>query len=293
MKICSIKDCEKKYCANGYCAQHNARFKKYGNPLAPIKSRWDNHIKVYKKCLNPTCEALISKGKYCGKCRMRKSRYGDISSVKPPFRKYHFNEKILDTWTKESIYLLGWGITDGGINRAEDCIGWHLKDKEATDTIQKIIQHPRNAIPRPYHNKVYWNFNAHSVYLVSKFKSFGVYGSKSLNCKMPQGIPNNLMSHFVRGVVEGDGSVIYSNGRLWVFINSSSYDFITELQKVIPFQSNLREMKIKEGRNRKWRIVLNDQHANTFCNWIYQNSEGLRLTRKWNKSQAFLSSTKK
>ena len=82
MKLCSIENCGKKYLANGYCAAHNALYKRHGDPLMK-KGRWDGHVKTDKKCITPDCENIISKGNYCGKCRVRKSRHGCTTTVLP------------------------------------------------------------------------------------------------------------------------------------------------------------------------------------------------------------------
>jgi len=316
MKICSIKDCGKKYLANGYCAQHNARFKKYGNPLAPIKSRWDNHAKVYKKCLNPDCDAIITKTRYCNKCRMRKHRYGDVNVVKPrgnkeiwklakgggAKRKYKFDSSILNQWSPALAYILGLTITDGCIEIRKEghIVSWHLKDKEPLEIIQRLfktdkpiettwkkIKSPDSSFPI---RRLYYRLRLCGKSVVEKFISYGVKPRKTFNTEIPE-MPPEMLPHFLRGVLDGDGCIHLRKRAkinhldLYVDIFSGSKVFVEQIKGKVGYGRIAHRTEVgKSG----YDLVFTCEESTNFLNFIYPNSEGLRLTRKWNKYQAFL-----
>jgi ribosomal protein S17E len=86
---------------------------------------------------------------------MRKYRHGDVNIIKPkgnkeiwklarnsgPKHKYTFDSSILNQWSPELAWLLGWTITDGCIeNTTRYVVGWMLKDREPLEIIQKLFK---------------------------------------------------------------------------------------------------------------------------------------------------------
>jgi hypothetical protein len=290
MKLCSIPECGKKYLANGYCAQHNARFKKYGDPVAPIKNRWDNHVQIMRPCQTPGCGVSIPKGTYCGKCRQRKHRHGDTTIVKPKHREHFFNEEIFHAWTKESAYLLGWAVTDGGvINESGNYyISWRLKDKDATETIQSILNHPKPPTKRVEKDNAYWEVRVHSKKLVTKLEEIGIKPNKSLTVECPE-IPEEFLSHFFRGAVDGDGSIQTKGTYLGVVLYSASHSFLNKLKDKIKFDCVFRTEDRKHLNKNDMHSLLYSSHiSDKVCEWMYKDSENLRLERKFNNYQKWL-----
>lgn len=244
--------------------------------------RWDGYVKTQKPCTNASCTNLVWKGKYCAKCKQRLRRHGDINIVLPKHRTYFFNENLMDSWTKESAWVFGWILTDGCINDSfSPQVRIQLKDKEPLEIIQKLFKHSGELSCQL---DKYWTFRAHSVKLVNKLKELGITTNKSLTVGMPS-IPEDVFSHFVRGVVEGDGSIVEdkTQDRLFVYINSASKDFIEQLSKRLLFKHKLRVFAESRRKNYLYRLVFWGKVALDLCNWIYTDSEGLRLTRKYER----------
>jgi hypothetical protein len=245
--------------------------------------RCDGYVKTQKPCSNKSCENLVWKGKYCSKCRQRLRRRGDINTVLPKKRTYFFNEKIFDTWNRESAWMLGWAITDGSIcSKKSIGLTFDLKDKEPLEIMRNIVNHDKEIVS--INDGRHWRLTLKSVYLINRLRELGVGPAKSLTIKCPDNIPTEFISHFVRGVIEGDGSVIVdkNSNRLFVNINSASQAFIDGVEKLIPFKGS-KFVQMKNRINPLWRLSYTGKTALALCNWIYQDSTDLRLTRKYQK----------
>jgi hypothetical protein len=108
------------------------------------------------------------------------------------------------------------------------------------------------------------------------FVDFGIRQRKSLTVKMPK-IDDKYFYHFLRGVIEGDGSIIYHKNRLIVTINSGSLEFLQAINNIVGINSSIFKT------NAIYRIAYTGKYAKTLCELIYKDSEGLRLKRKYDK----------
>ena len=282
-KLCSILECEQKAVARGWCNKHWKRWRLNGDPLV-TRSRWDNHEPKLNTCVVPGCDRQQAQSKMCGMHRQRKHRYGDPAIVKPHRRQYHFNEKLLDQWTPESAYFLGWTLTDGGIREysgkgTSSAVIFDLKDREAIEILSRVLGHTREPQPIGKH----WRLSASSVHLVERLKELGVGPAKSLTVTLPP-VPEVVFPHFARGVVEGDGSLsIDKKGQFRVSVNSASYEFLKAFQTSVPFDGSFFEVGKGKRKNPLYRLAFAGRKALRFGEWIYRDSNGMRLMRKYER----------
>lgn len=283
---CSIPGCEKDARARGWCGAHYALWRKHGDPLVK-KGRWDNHVRKLNTCSVPGCERQQYKKKMCSMHQTRMLKYGDPNIVKPHKRLYEFNEEILDTWTPESAYFLGWVVSDGSVydvtNSDTRAVVIEIQDKEVLETLRQILGHSKELTTSRGH----WKLRVHSMHLVKRLNELGVKPHKSFNVTMPP-VPESMLSHFVRGVVEGDGSLVlqsrgYAGHYLRAQINSASPKFLLALADAIPFKGSYFEVGKGKRKNPLYRIVYSGKEALRFCDWIYRNSDGMRLSRKYER----------
>jgi hypothetical protein len=113
--------------------------------------------------------------------------------------------------------------------------------------------------------------------MTSDFVSIGIKQNKSKTIEIPK-INDKFFYHFLRGVIEGDGSIIRDEKRLFVFLNSASKIFLEQIANKINLTYKIREMK-----SGLYRLVYWNPHSEELCRRIYEDSEGIRLTRKYNK----------
>jgi hypothetical protein len=190
-------------------------------------------------------------------------------------RKYPFNERVMDTWTKESAYFLGWTITDGYINRYG--VQFCMADWEACEILRRIAEHPTPPWLR-HGNTGHWRVSFNSTYLATRMRELGVFSPKSLTMRLPP-VPEEVFSHFIRGVVDGNGSVQAIRTHLSITINTCSPDFSDDLMRALPGRPH-RHVYSK-NRLPIHKVFYTCSSALEFGAWLYQDSEGLRLSRKF------------
>ncbi len=70
MRVCKLKECEKKLWAYGYCSQHGQRFLKYGSPEVLISEQhgmrhspeYRSWVHMKDRCLRPTDKSYLRYG---------------------------------------------------------------------------------------------------------------------------------------------------------------------------------------------------------------------------------------
>ena len=129
-------------------------------------------------------------------------------------RKYQSDEKFFQSIDSESkAYWLGFIYADGYITGSSLGITLSEKDKNHLEKFSRSI-----GSTYPIHTYVYSGYKdvlasrviIKSNMLVDSLITHGCYYNKSLILRWPTTIPHDLMSHFVRGYMDGDGSIYIS-----------------------------------------------------------------------------------
>lgn len=194
---------------------------------------------------------------------------------------------IMDSWSNELAWLLGWALTDASIeNKSRFVVAWQLKDLEPLQIFQRLFKTKKNIEFCKRKQGDYYRLRLCGKEIVDKFVSFGIIPNKSLIVNMPE-MPTVFLSHFVRGVLEGDGSIVWrrpSNDykedylSCTVSICSGSWQFINKLHTY--FEYGRLSDKKSSG---VYRLNFYSSNASKFLSYIYQDSEGIRLTRKYER----------
>ena len=99
----------------------------------------------------------------------------------------------------------------------------------------------------------------------------GIIPRKTWNIEYPDWLEDDLLSHFVRGIFDGDGCITTSSRKYQspsISIVSSSRQFLEELSGVIG-----RVCKISRDTNqRNWVLFYRDVHAMWLHDWIYNDA---------------------
>jgi len=132
-------------------------------------------------------------------------------------RQYSVNESFFDQLNADSAYVLGYIWTDGCIKRFGKG-SWGIllecssKDKEMLENIKRVMkaENPiriRNRI-LPSGKKIeVAKLCIYSRKLVDALKRYGIIERKSKADPVPVGIPDEFVFDFIRGILDGDGSV--------------------------------------------------------------------------------------
>ena len=209
-----------------------------------------------------------------------------------PNRKYFFDESIFENIDCEwKAYYLGFFFADAGLTRLNVKLSLNEKDKEILDKLNEIIFKGQCNLKYTPHklyyskktNKIYNNNPQYSITINSKkiindLTKLGCGIKKSLTLQFPSNIqvPDEYMSHFIRGYFDGDGCIIKNS-----FHIISSDDFCNGLQRylynTLHIQAHLHKCD-KVSRI----LVHKKQDIIKLKNYIYNNST-IRLSRKFDK----------
>lgn len=136
--------------------------------------------------------------------KFKVKRYSKIQLFSPELKENYFE----DINTEYKAYFLGLIITDGCLlkkEKGQNLVNLTLqeKDKYIIEALLKDIC--SNKIPTPDGRGCY-SVNIISNKMVSDLEKYGLKENKSLSTIFPTNIPNNLYSHLIRGIFDGDGS---------------------------------------------------------------------------------------
>lgn len=213
-----------------------------------------------------------------------------------------------DIDTKEKAYWLGFLYADGYVqanNRGNVLeIGLQEKDIEHLYKFRSAIKSKHSISVKTVnlintnndelttHKEVRISF--HDTQICNKLIEHGCVPNKSFILSFPENIPDNLMSHFIRGHFDGDGCIYRVNetSRYCISIVSASENFVKDYYNF--FKDNLNIIFLIESRKTKngylYNLRLNKQsEVKNFISYIYNNStEDIRLTRKYEKAKNLL-----
>lgn len=194
--------------------------------------------------------------------------------------------------TKDKAYWLGFLYADGYVtNKAlEFCL--QDADKKSVEDFRKALgsKHKISRKVSCLNGEAFinWRISIKSQQISKDLISHGCIPLKTYYMTFPNDIEKNLMSHFIRGYTDGDGSIYMSKGTLHVSYTSASELFLKELQAFFSnenIQSSLYKLKNKEN----WVLSFNGKYARSLCEFLYRESDDtIRLKRKYEKYLNYL-----
>ncbi len=213
--------------------------------------------------------------------------------------KYSYNVEIFRHKNDTFYYLLGALITDGNIFTAVGCYKIQLTSKDADwiGILRKELNCP--AYPTKDGHK---NLTINSKEICRILLANGLTPNKSLTSEVPN-IPDEYLADFVRGCMDGDGSI--PNGiNVQTYLYSSSIHFLTDMRNILTARnilSHIYEIKkspytLKNGktiipRHNYYRLTITDGAAKRFLSWVYYDGHKLSMPRKNKLAQQLLALT--
>ena len=203
-------------------------------------------------------------------------------------RKYTIDETFFDNIdTQEKAYCLGLLYADGTNLRRDNSIqiGLQEQDKDLLEKVRIAMN-----INKPLYfqkNTKSYGQNTYRLEFVSKHMSerlsdIGMVPNKSLILEFPTCVPEELMSHYLRGYMDGDGYISHRKNDYTVEIMGTE-SFCLSIQKIL-FQHDI-DSKIynttlhKETSTRRLYIGRKDNFKK-FINYIYTDAT-IYLERKY------------
>lgn len=214
--------------------------------------------------------------------------------------KYGNYDTYFDTIdTEEKAYYLGIILADGCIYEKHDkqstlSLGLTISDGYIVDRLAKILG--RNSYTCHHKNHVNGSREVRvgSEHICNTLREYGITPRKSTDtheAKIFNHIPDSLMNHFIRGVIDGDGSIgIYDNNghttlaaRIFICGNFNDMRSITDIfhrigcrMRPVTKHSNIYSVK--------WSAKLD---VIKIIHYLYDNST-IYLDRKYRKAMDIL-----
>ena len=243
-----------------------------------LKNNYSNdNLDLLKSNLNHhSWNAIKGKANSLGLKRNRRNRNG-----------LSINEDFFKIWTPEMAYIFGFWIADGNMAKNRNVISFCSKDFNLLELINFNLKSSykisdcNNAFQLPICNKTIYN----------DILKLGGTPRKSLTIQFPD-VPDEYLSHFIRGEFDGDGCFYIKKDKHRIHNNKyldsnfvGNIDFLSVLkdkikEKIDIDPTNFRIVN-KNCNRRIYHLTYFGKKAIVLGNYIYQDSENLRLERKF------------
>lgn len=194
---------------------------------------------------------------------------------------------------QNKFYILGFFYADGNVSKSDNNIQIALQERDV-HILEKMKEEFNSNRPLYFDNRNnrnekhmnVWTLSIDSKIMRDDLIHWGVIPQKTHTLKYPTFIPDDMHSHFLRGVMDGDGCIhaTYCRGRLTRAVDiCGTYDFCIGakqiIQKYVGISCSI--IQFNSQRPNAYRIVISGiNNTLSFLNWIYKDAE-MYLFRKY------------
>lgn len=211
---------------------------------------------------------------------------------------YHCNEHYFDVIDEgNKAYILGMLWSDGcnSVDLGKITLQLQEKDKHILEDIGELMQ---SDMPLWFLNLNAKNPNWSNTYTMTLrsrhmsdlLASYGMVQRKSLVLEFPKWLDPSLCSHFIRGYMDGDGSIYYSQSKNVLRVSMiGTKMFLAVVQSICSEIGVKTSLYHKTEHNDATYTLYTTSNFGTFkfLQWIYKDAD-LKLQRKYNKYQQAL-----
>ena len=219
-----------------------------------------------------------------------------IKRVAAKNRQYKINEHYFDEIdTQNKAYILGFLYADGCNFPKKSTVTMSLeeRDKEVLERIRNEIGSERPLEFLDYSNKHDFGYTYKNQYRLLLFsshmckalESHGMIPNKSLTLSFPD-IREDLLSHFIRGYFDGDGSITQGKRDTnFILTITSTNNFCEKLKDIIEKNVGIN-CHIYDASNHngitKVFTTTGRLQAKALLDWLYKNAD-IYLERKYSR----------
>ncbi|SHJ48604.1 LAGLIDADG family homing endonuclease [Tepidibacter formicigenes] len=191
----------------------------------PRKSKFTHEqqrymVEMYKSGLSTVQISKHFKCTASGIAYLIKKHLGELRTNKENSRFYNYNKDYFkEINNSEKAYWLGFIYADGYVKRNGKSkmfgIALSIDDKEHLEKFKKSIEatYPikvYNPIENSYSKKQYCRIQIFGEEIFNNLVKHGVIENKTLRLEPPN-IKKDLVPHFIRGYMDGDGTITYNS----------------------------------------------------------------------------------
>ena len=212
-----------KMCRLGLC--RNEDYNRPWNELEEqfLRNNYSNGDLIeVTKILNRTKKSVTERAKILQLKR-------DPELVRANGHQYNINEDFFKTWSDDMAYILGMIWTDGCMHDEDYKIDitQHKKDKYILTDIYKVLKSNKS----PYRSKNTFVLSIFNKIIYNDLKNIGLSQRKSKTVAAPIGLPDKYTASFIRGALDGDGSVSTKGKR--IKISTASRQFAEDIGNML------------------------------------------------------------
>ena len=196
-----------------------------------------------------------------------------------------------DKLSPNSAYLLGILFTDGSVRNDGYCVSLYSIDRYLCELLKKETKSKHSIQERSERinkdgsrSKKAYVISLSSKKLVISLNKLGLYANKTFDMNFPN-LPNKLVPHFIRGLIDGDGCIHFNKGVVLSFVCASK-SFMDSFRTIIKKEFGF-EGSIYTNRNGVQTIRYHSNQALKILDCIYKDSENARLERKYLKFKKY------
>ena len=221
--------------------------------------------------------------------RPRNATECKLKGINSPSSKYKINENYFKTIdTREKAYWLGFLTADAGMiyDKHRLQLDLAIKDENHVLKFRKALK-SNHKLFYTLHSKKY-----KSVMLSITNRELFDDLSKVFTRKNIPSIDQRFISHFLRGVFDGDGCVMYfKNSKMKARVSLlGTFSFLEDLKTKLIFPCDKKVPDV----GGIFELRLEGRFAFKFMDWIYtESTDKTRLTRKFEKYHQILKLKKK
>ena len=252
-----------------------------------LGSKNDEIVQLYTK-ENWTCLQIANKFQCDESTILRRLQNNNVNTSN---RQYYFDEHFFDNINTEAkAYILGFAYGDG--NNDGNSFRVSITDREIVDMIKKEMKYDGEIkMPkiRGKSTKQQYLICISSRELCKTLTKQGCQQNKTFKIKFPTNIvPNHLLSHFFRGMIDADGTLGCYKGKLVMSLLSTEH-LLLGLQQFLlsnfDYGGSICTI-YKDCKNlRKWSAGGNIA-CKKFAHWIYDDAT-IYLKRKHDIAQQY------
>jgi len=242
------------------------------------------YLPFIKSNFNKISQREIARRLKIGKTTV--NRWSEEMGLK--FKKHTVNEKFFDVFNENSSYILGLIFSDGNIS-------WNTKkgyysititaaekDKDHLEKIRNILSSTKPLLYAPKTKS--YRLIVNSKKMCRRLMQLGVIPKKSLSVKFPEKIPKENLKHFLRGVIDGDGSISYLDRKrspyFSIKIYSGSESFLSQLAMAVKKITSLKADVQKRANKNLYTVSYTCSKGEKLAKYLYSDAN-IFLERKY------------
>lgn len=213
-------------------------------------------------------------------------RYSKVQLFSPNLIENYFEN--IDT--EEKAYFLGLIVTDGCVHNTkgkQNLISLTLQEKDEY-LLEEFKRQIKSNKTITHDGRGCSELNILSNKMVNDLRKYDIIPNKSLRTVFPKNLPVNLYPHFIRGVLDGDGSISYygrnkqgrnSHTKAIRFCQGNEL-FLQDIVNHLNKECGIEEIKVYKEKENLWSISYRKNVSMIkLIHYMYDNAH-VYMTRK-------------